>query len=67
MKTYTVFGLIEQSTGGLLIAGVVEGAVDSADSGDTDSAYQRWADSFEAEDADHAEVLAYEAVEFGKD
>jgi hypothetical protein len=58
---YTVFGIVDEFSGELMIAAVVEGKFNAVD---TTGAGGRWADWFEADDPDHAEVLAYNAVQY---
>jgi hypothetical protein len=58
---YTVFGIVDESSGELMIAAVVEGQISAVD---TNGEMGRWADSFEAEDADHAEMLAHDKVAY---
>ena len=61
MKTYTVFGLIDQDACELIVAAVIEGQHDCIDSGG-DGEYQRWSDSFEADGPNQAEQLAQDQV-----
>jgi hypothetical protein len=59
---YTVIGL-RDAEGRLTVAGVVPGEVELVDADPGANDAQRWADSFEADDPDHAERLAHEACE----
>jgi len=65
MKTYTVIGLVDTTTGEptLSVAGVVEGEIEMVDKdpGDDETGY-RWADSFTASSPGAAEQMACEYV-----
>jgi hypothetical protein len=58
---YTVFGIVDEFSGELMIAAVVEGEVPAVDM----TSGGRWASSFEADDPQHAELQAYNEVQYG--
>lgn len=55
---YTVFGIVDEFSGELMIAAVVEGKINAVD---TNGETGRWADWFEADNPDEAETKAYDA------
>lgn len=63
MTTYSVFGLLNTTTGALTVAGVVEGAAFSVDTDPNEPGIQRWAASFEADSPTDAEELARDMAE----